>query len=119
MIEQLILILVMGLIIFLCRAFPFLVFRGGKSERGSKEPAFRGVGFVEEVVPPIAMTILAFNVIAVSIKDAAVKGASLESISVITASIFTALVHLWKRNSLISIFGGTAVYMLIEQLLHK
>lgn len=26
------------------------------------------------------------------------------------------LLHLWKRNSLISIFGGTAVYMLLVQV---
>ncbi|MDR1216401.1 MAG: AzlD domain-containing protein [Treponema sp.] len=116
MIEQLILILVMGLVIFLCRVFPFLVFHGDKSEKGSKEPVFRGMEFVERVVPPVAMTTLAFNAIAVSIKDAAVKGASFESIPVITASIFTVLVHLWRRNSLISIFGGVAVYMLIKQL---
>ncbi|MDR1466309.1 MAG: AzlD domain-containing protein [Treponema sp.] len=113
MVEQLILILVMGLVIFLCRVFPFIVFRGGEA----KEPVFRGMGFIEKIVPPVAMTILAFNAIAASIKEAAVKGSSFESVPVITASIFTVLVHLWRRNSLISIFGGTAVYMLIERLL--
>ncbi|MDR0411146.1 MAG: AzlD domain-containing protein [Treponema sp.] len=118
MIKQLILILVMGLVIFLCRLFPFLVFHGRKIEKNPKEPAFRGIGFVEKVVPPVAMTVLAFNAIAASIKDGIVKSAPFVSIPVIAASVFTALIHLWKRNSLISIFGGVAVYMFIERLLH-
>ncbi|MDR0784973.1 MAG: AzlD domain-containing protein [Treponema sp.] len=117
MIEQLILILVMGLVIFLCRLFPFLVFRGSKLEKKLKEPAFRGIGFVEKIVPPVAMTVLAFNAIAASVKDGAVKNASFASVPVIAASVFTALIHLWRRNSLISIFGGVAVYMFIERLL--
>jgi branched-subunit amino acid transport protein AzlD len=104
----------MGLVIFLCRVFPFLVFHGEKPEKDSKEPVFRGMEFVERVVPPVAMTTLAFNAIAASI-----KGASFESVPVITASIFTVLVHLWRRNSLISIFGGVAVYILVKQLLRE
>ncbi|MDR0645048.1 MAG: AzlD domain-containing protein [Treponema sp.] len=117
MIEQLILILVMGFVIFLCRLFPFLVFGKGKLEKGSKELAFRDIGFVEKVVPPVAMTVLAFNAIATSIKDTTVKGAFFENVPVIAASVFTVLIHLWRRNSLISIFGGVAAYMLIERFL--
>ncbi|MDR2739300.1 MAG: AzlD domain-containing protein [Treponema sp.] len=33
------------------------------------------------------------------------------------ASAFTALVHLWKRNSLISIIGGTLLYMILSRIL--
>ncbi|MDR0690037.1 MAG: AzlD domain-containing protein [Spirochaetaceae bacterium] len=39
------------------------------------------------------------------------------SIPVLIASGFTALVHLWKRNALISIFGGTLIYMVLSRLL--
>jgi len=28
-----------------------------------------------------------------------------------------AALHVWKRNSLVSILGGTAIYMLLVQLL--
>jgi branched-subunit amino acid transport protein AzlD len=58
------------------------------------------------------MTVLAFNSIA-----SPVKGSLHEGAPVLTAAVFTALVHLWKRNPLISIFGGTALYMLLERVL--
>jgi branched-subunit amino acid transport protein AzlD len=34
---------------------------------------------------------------------------------VLAAAAFTALAHLWKRNSLISIIGGVAVYMILSR----
>ena len=33
----------------------------------------------------------------------------------LAAAAFTALVHLWRRNTLLSIFGGTLCYMLLVQ----
>lgn len=32
--------------------------------------------------------------------------------------IITALLHVWKRQMLISVFGGTACYMVIVNILH-
>ncbi len=34
----------------------------------------------------------------------------------VVAVIATVLLHLWRKNTLISIFGGTAVYMLLLAL---
>ena len=34
----------------------------------------------------------------------------------VLAIIAIALLHIWKRNMLLSIVGGTAVYMLLVQL---
>ena len=104
--EALIFVFAMGAVIFFCRAFPFLFFARGGDNRG----AF--FGFVEKIVPPVAMTVLAFN---------AISGAFLEILSdgllVLSASIFTALMHLWKRNSLLSIIGGTVLYMVLIRVI--
>ena len=32
------------------------------------------------------------------------------------ASVLTALLHLWKRSTMLSIFGGTICYMLLVQV---
>jgi branched-subunit amino acid transport protein AzlD len=117
----------MGAVIFFCRASPFLFFRDKSPSPGEALSAQRdeadpkaGTGpaasrrvmalleFVEKVVPPTAMTVLAFNSVAIPFKDNPRLG-----LPALIAAVFTALVHLWKRNSLISIFGGTLVYMLI------
>ena len=113
--EALLLTFVMGAVIFFCRAFPFLFFRESQSPNSNERDAQHRaafLSFVEKTVPPVAMTVLAFNSIA-----APVKGNLNEAIPVLTASIFTALVHLRKRNPLLSIFCGTALYMILERLL--
>ena len=117
--EALILTMVMAAVIFFCRLFPFLFFRGKPGEmthndeadppgrrKSARRPAF--LAFVEKTVPPVAMTVLAFNALA-----APVKTNLRELPPVLIAAAFTALVHLWRRNPLISIFGGTALYMLL------
>ena len=103
--EALPLTLVMGAVIFLCRAIPFLFFR-------EKAAGASFLNFVEKTVPPVAMTVLAFNSMA-----GPIKGNLREAIPVLSAAALTALVHLWKRNPLISIFGGTALYMILERVI--
>ncbi|QQO10904.1 branched-chain amino acid transporter permease [Breznakiella homolactica] len=108
---------VMGAVIFFCRAAPFLFF---KSRNRSEEPGQSGarswesrfLGFVETVVPPVAMTVLAFNALA-----APFSGGIRDGLPVLAAAAVTAGLHLWKRNSLISIFGGTALYMVINRII--
>jgi branched-subunit amino acid transport protein AzlD len=104
--QALILTVVMGAVIFFCRAFPFFFFRrtGGSGARTF-------LSLVEKTVPPVAMTVLAFNAISGPIRENIQA-----SIPVLAASAFTALVHLWKRNSLISIIGGTLLYMILSRL---
>ncbi|MDR2607787.1 MAG: AzlD domain-containing protein [Treponema sp.] len=98
----------MGLAIFFCRAAPFLFFRGKGG--GKAREAF--LVFVEKVVPPAAMTVLAFNSLAGPVKEDVRL-----AIPVFTAAALSAALHLWKRNPLLSIFGATAVYMLLVRLL--
>ncbi|MDR2052663.1 MAG: AzlD domain-containing protein [Treponema sp.] len=110
-----------GFLVFLCRAFPFLFLPSGKGDRGGAEgggkPKKRGAfdGFlalVEKAVPPAAMTVLAVNSAAVPVKENPAG-----EIPVLAASIFTLLVHLWRRNFLVSILGGTVLYMVLERAL--
>ena len=108
--EALFLILIMGAVIFFCRVFPFLFFRAKKNE--AKDSAF--LAFVEKTVPPAAMTVLAFNSITVPFRENPGEG-----MVVLAASIFTGAVHLLRRNPLISIFGGTAVYILLEKIIMR
>ncbi|GHU92923.1 branched-chain amino acid transport protein AzlD [Spirochaetia bacterium] len=98
----------MGAVILFCRAFPFLFFRQGIPGAGKKSRQELFLAFVEKIVPPAAMTVLAFNAIAGSLQSGFREGGA-----ALVAAAFTALVHLWKRNPLISIFGGTAVYMIL------
>lgn len=107
--EAVIYTFVMGVVIFLCRVFPFIFFRGGIT-RGTRENRF--FTFIEMTAPPIAMAVLCFNAIAAPIKENLSA-----SLPVISASLLTALLHLWKRNALLSIFSGAALFMLIQRLL--
>jgi branched-subunit amino acid transport protein AzlD len=140
--EAVFLSVAMGLVILFCRAFPFLFFRGKPSrqfpppesppsapstlpepEKGEgrrKEAARAGaverfLAFVEKAAPPAAMTVLAFNAIAGQVRADLRAGAG-PGLSALAASALTALLHLWKRNPLLSIFGGTAAYIILERL---
>jgi branched-subunit amino acid transport protein AzlD len=99
---------VMGAVIFFCRVFPFLFFRERKGAGRKASETF--LSLIGKTAPPVAMTVLTFNAISAAIKDDARL-----SIPVLAASAFTALVHLWKRNSLISIIGGVAIYMILSR----
>jgi branched-subunit amino acid transport protein AzlD len=106
--QALLMTFVMGAAIFFCRAFPFLFFRKRKGTGGKALETF--LSLAEKIAPPVAMTVLAFNAIGGAIKDD--PGLS---IPVLAASVFTALIHLWKRNALLSIAGGVLLYMFLSR----
>jgi len=100
---------------------------GGTADNGGKgDSSTRCAGstrtaafldFVEKTVPPLAMTVLTFNALAAPMIPAASAGGNFrQGIPVLAAAAFTVIVHLWRRNPLISIFGGTAVYMALERI---
>jgi branched-subunit amino acid transport protein AzlD len=107
--EAIIYIFAMAAAIFFCRVFPFIFLHGGKT-RGTRENRF--LQFIEITAPPIAMAVLCLNAIAAPIKENLPA-----ALPVIPASVLTALLHLRKRNALLSIFSGTAFFMLIQRLL--
>jgi branched-subunit amino acid transport protein AzlD len=110
--EALLLTLVMGAVILCCRAAPFLFFRkqepGAAGAESNKTAVLK---FVEQTVPPAAMTVLAVNSLI-----GPIWANPREYIPMLAAAAVTAIVHLWRRNPLISIFGGTALYMVLERL---
>ena len=100
----------MGAVILFCRAFPFLFFGGARETESNSRRAF--LDFVERIVPPAAMSVLAFNAIGGAFRENPGDG-----LLVLAASVFTAILHLWKRNPLVSIIGGTLLYMVLGRVI--
>lgn len=96
-------ILVMAVVTFSTRALPFLLF-----DRRESPPKF--VLYLGKVLPPaiIAMLIL------YCLRGVTVLVYPYGLPELISAGLVAAL-HLWKKNNLISIFGGTVAYMLLVQ----
>lgn len=108
--EALLIVFAMGAVILFCRVFPFLFFSGNAGSPNPRRDAF--LKFVEKTVPPAAMTVLTFNILGSSFRDNPGDG-----LLALAASAVTALLHLWKRNALISIIGGTALYMILSRVI--
>lgn len=97
-------IAVMAAVTFLTRALPFLLF-----DRGDHPP--RIVLYLGQVLPPAIITMLIVYCLK-GISFAAPAGWLPPLIAGLTAVVL----HLWKGNDLISIFGATALYMLLVQV---
>jgi branched-subunit amino acid transport protein AzlD len=93
---------IMTAVTLLTRAAPFLFFRK------RKQPPL--LQFVESYIPPMMMIIL----VVYSLKDVPFANAPY-GIPELTALAVVAVLHLWKRNALLSIFGGTIFYMAVVQ----
>ena len=109
--EALLLTVIMAAVIFFCRAFPFLFFLGKK--QGLKTETF--IGFIEKVVPPLAMTVLTLNAISSFIYENIKQDNFLQGGFALAAAAVTVILHLWRRSPLLSIFCGTAVYMALNR----
>lgn len=94
---------VMAAVTFLTRALPFFVF-----DRGGKIPGI--ILYLGQVLPPAIIAMLIIYCL---------KGVSFAQPSgwIPTALSCGAVValHLWKKNDLLSIFGGTVLYMVLVQ----
>ena len=102
--EALIAVPLMGLVILATRAFPFLLF----SRRDP--PAL--IRFVERFIPPMVMAVL----VVYCLKD--IQWPTWPSgIREISALALVVALHLWKKNAMLSIFGGTAFFMLLRALI--
>lgn len=98
-------IITMALVTYLVRLAPFILFGG--SVRTPKWVEYAG-----NYLPPSVMGML----IVYSIKDVDFL-AYQSSLPVALAIGLTAFLHIWKRNNLLSILGGTAVYMFMVQMI--
>jgi len=97
-------VLVMTAITYFTRAVPFLFF--------AKRQPPPLLGFLQKYLPPVVMAILVFA----SYKDIDYGAASF-GIPALVAGAATALLHFWKRNVLLSIVGGTALYMALIRIM--
>lgn len=100
-------ILAMAAVTFLTRALPFLLFG-----RGAEPP--RLVLYLGQVLPPAVIAML----IVYCLKGVNFTSPAGWTPSLIACAAVVAL-HLWKKNNLISIFGGTILYMVLVQVVFK
>ena len=99
-----ILILICAVITFGTRFISFAVFRQGKT------PAF--IGWMGRQLPGAVMAML----LVYCLKDISFESAGSFAPALI-AVIVTSALHVWKKQMMLSICGGTAVYMLLLRLM--
>jgi len=114
-------IAVMAVVTFLTRALPFLLF-----DRGESPP--RLVLYLGRVLPPAVIAMLIIYCMrspAVAVSPDLTAGmagwlAAVVSFFVgwapqLIAGVVVVILHIWKHNDLLSIFGGTILYMVLVQ----
>jgi len=97
-------IAVMAIVTFSIRVAPFILF-------GKDKPTPKYVVYLGNYLPPAVISML----IIYCLRNVALSAFPFgipELIGVVTV----AALHIWKRNNLTSIIGGTAVYMIAVQL---
>lgn len=101
--ETLASIFVMALVTFFTRALPFLLF-----DRGDHPPKI--VLYLGKVLPPAIIAMLIVYCL---------KGVTFTTVGgwlpTLLAGVTAVLLHVWKGNDLLSIFGATGLYMILVQ----
>ena len=96
-------IAVIAVVTFLTRFLPFLLF-----DRGESPPKL--VLYLGRVLPPAIIAMLIVYCL---------RGVSFSTpggwIPQLLCAAVVVVLHLWKHNNLLSIFGGTALYMVLVQ----
>ncbi len=102
--ETLASIFVMSVVTFFTRALPFLLF-----DRGDRPPKI--VLYLGKVLPPAIIAMLIVYCL---------KGVTFTTLGgwlpTLLAGVTAVLLHLWKGNDLLSIFGATGLYMVLVQV---
>lgn len=96
-------IAVAALATFATRIIPFLFF-----ERHTEHPLIKHLG---RYLPAAVMALLA----TVFLQRSGDWAATVPGLDALLAGALVVVVHLWRRNALLSIAAGTATYMLIRQ----
>ena len=97
-------IAVTALVTMFLRFVPFLLF-GGKRET----PAY--ISYLGKLLPYAVMAML----VVYCLRNISFLSAPFGAPELISCAV-VALLHVWKRSSILSILGGTACYMLLVQL---
>jgi len=96
-------IFAMGLVTLACRAAPFLLF-------GSRRPPAL-LDYAQRYLPPMIMVVLVFN----SYKSLNLSSAPW-GLPALVSGLVVAALQAWRGNALLSIVGGTALYMALARL---
>ncbi len=104
--QALLIILVMALATFGTRVLPYLIFGRGKD---GKPP--RWVSYLGTVFPPAVIALLVIYCLREVDLFSATHG-----LPELLCVAVCAILHLWKGNEFLSIFGSTALYMLLVQV---
>ena len=102
--QQIITIAICVLGTMLTRFLPFLVF-------SSKKPTPKYIVYLRKVLPCAVFGML----VVYCLKNVSILSGT-HGLPELLAIAVTAGLHLWKKNMLLSIAGGTIVYMLLVQL---
>jgi len=100
-------IITIGVVVFgtaLTRFLPFLLFPAGR-------PTPKYIQYLGKVLPPAVFGLL----VVYCLKNVSLSAGSHGIPEFLSIAVVAAL-HLWKRQMLISIAGGTVCYMLLVQL---
>ena len=100
---SLLVILAVALTTFATRVLPFLIFPKGS-------PVPKTVEYLGRVLTPAVIGMLVIY----CLKDTPIVSAP-HGIPEAAAVLAVVLLHLWKRNNLLSIGGGTILYMFLVQ----
>ena len=86
------------------RALPFLFFGGNKGIPGS-------IRYLGKILPPAIMAVL----VVYCLKNISLLQAPFGAPELLACAL-TVILHVWKRNNLLSIAGGTIFYMILIQV---
>lgn len=103
--QAFIMILIMAGVTFFIRGLPFLLFPGNK-----KTPTY--IMYLGKVLPFAIIGML----VVYCFKNVSVITAPF-GIPELIALVVIVILHVWKRNTLVSIGGGTLLYMFLVQVL--
>lgn len=93
-----------ALVLIFYRAFPFLIF--------SKREVPSAFKFVEKSLPPLIIAVL----LVYCFKDLDFIERPFGAPNFIALAAVV-LLHLWKKNSMVSIFGGTILFMVLSRVM--
>lgn len=102
--EQIITIAIIALATMLVRFLPFMLFPAGRST-----PKY--IQYLGKVLPAAVFGLL----VVYCLKDVSIFSSS-HGLPELIAIAVVILLHLWRRQMLLSIAGGTVCYMLLVQL---
>lgn len=102
--QAVLLIVVVAAVTMLLRFFPFAVFGGGK-----KTPSY--ITYLSSVLPYAIMGMLVIY----CLKDVSLTAAP-HGLPELIAGVVVVGLHLWRKNTLLSIAAGTVVYMFLVQM---